>query len=89
MDRAERDAVAEQVLLAVEIVVVAGRVVDEQEREVPVEPLVARRPTDLLAGVVGVASGPAGDRLVVGEDVGEARDGSESVALSGVGEVPA
>ena len=80
VDGAERDAVGEQILLAVEVVVAAVRVVDEQEREVLVEPLAADVAADLFARVLVVAPRAPRDRLVVGEHVGESRDRAEPVA---------
>ena len=79
---------ATEILLAVEVVVVADRVVDEQDREVPVEPLAAAPPPTCSPGLFGSFAGPPRDGLVVGEHGREAGDGAEPVASQAFGQVP-
>ena len=88
MDRREVDGVQHEVGFAVEALVGALRVVDDVDGQVAVVPRAAVLAADLLAGGVGIGSGPAADRLVVGEQRGEPGERAEPVDRQRVGQVP-
>ena len=88
MDRRQIDRVELEVGLSVEPLVGALRVVDDVQGEVPVVPDAAVLAADLLARRVGIGTGPAADRLVVGEQRREPRQRAEAVDREWVAEVP-